>query len=425
MHQESFQEMARLVSEYLSPGQTTLVLDVGSYDVNGSYRPLFNKPGWRYAGADVQPGPNVDHVLADLYRWRFPDAAFDVVISGQAFEHIKFFWKTWREMVRVLKPGGLIFLIVPSTGYEHRHPVDCWRFYRDGMWALAEAERVKVLEAETHPEREWGDTVGVFRKPRNWRSVADEPRHPPEPGPLQRLWQRFGPRTPAQPPPANANATLTALTLADWVQCHQEIVVSPDDPPRWLGVPTQKNPLDIWIYQEILWEVRPQVVVELGSFAGGSALFLCHMLELLGGEGVVVSIDRDRGHFQARHERLRLITGDCADPAVIAQVRAACAGERALVIHDADHGLDAVLRDLRAYAPLVAVDSYLIVEDGIVDTVALPGWQGPGPLAAVQAFLAENGEFEVDRRRERYLLSYNPGGYLRRVRPPMAGVGAA
>ncbi len=164
MHPESYKEMARLVRTHMRKDHKYRILDVGSYDVNGSYRPLFDHPNWRYEGADVAPGPNVDIVLADPYSWPLHDDSFDVVISGQAFEHIEFFWLTWQEMARVLRPGGLIFLIVPSCGSEHRHPVDCWRFYRDGMKALGKFCHLDVLEAETRWKNTWGDTIGVFRK---------------------------------------------------------------------------------------------------------------------------------------------------------------------------------------------------------------------------------------------------------------------
>jgi SAM-dependent methyltransferase len=164
MHPESYLEMERMVETYLDPAIPLSILDVGSCDINGCYRALFDRPGWRYEGLDLEPGPNVDRVLENPYKWTLGDATYDVVISGQALEHMKFFWLTWHEMVRVLKPGGFILLIAPSQGMEHRIPVDCWRFYRDGFHALAELENLSLLEAETHWDWYWGDTVGAFRK---------------------------------------------------------------------------------------------------------------------------------------------------------------------------------------------------------------------------------------------------------------------
>lgn len=172
MHLSSYQHMARLVEHYLSTDHSLRVLDIGSYDVNGSYRPLFEAPHWEYVGMDLTPGPNVDLILASPYRWPLPSHSADVIVSGQAFEHIEFFWLTWLEVVRVLKPGGLVFLIAPSRGPEHRYPIDCWRFYPDGFRALANYGALQLLEVNTdwQPHNDpdsapWGDTVGVFRKP--------------------------------------------------------------------------------------------------------------------------------------------------------------------------------------------------------------------------------------------------------------------
>ena len=112
------------------------VLDVGSYDVNGSYKHLFNEQKYTYTGLDMEDGPNVDIVLRNPYDWEAIDAdSFDVVISGQAFEHIEFFWKIMEEMTRVLKKDGLLCIIAPNGFGEHRYPVDCYRFFTDGMLA--------------------------------------------------------------------------------------------------------------------------------------------------------------------------------------------------------------------------------------------------------------------------------------------------
>jgi cephalosporin hydroxylase len=412
MHPESYVEMSRLVTTYLKSDQRLRVLDVGSYDVNGTYRPLFDNEHWCYEGADMQAGPNVDHVLPDLYRWSFEDEAFDVLISGQTFEHIKFFWLTWKEMVRVLKPGGLIFLIAPSAGAEHRFPVDCWRFYRDGFQALGELENLEVLEAETRWTNTWGDTVGVFRKPLTARrqepdgtSVAGEPERTRSLTPLPKIREAD-------------YAMFDGMSVADWMIYHQDRIVF--EKVQWMGVQALKNPLDCWIYQEILWEVRPEVVVEIGSFAGGSTLYFCHLCDLIG-QGLVVSLDADRSHFQVQHLRLVEITGDCWEPAVTARVAALCAGKRTMVVHDAEHTQDAVLRALRLYADFVSPGSYFIVEDGIVDVFdprVSPqlGWDRPGPLAAIREFLREDKRFVIDKSRERYLITYNPCGFLRRVK---------
>lgn len=170
MHVSSYQHMQRLVEARLDRARPLHAVDIGSYDVNGSYRTLFDNPGWRYTGIDLEAGPGVDVVLSSPYAFPLPTASADIVLSGQAFEHIEFFWLTWLEMLRVLKPGGLIFLIAPSRGPEHRYPQDCWRFYPDGYRALAKFGGCELLEVSTDWEPHadewsapWGDTVGVFQ----------------------------------------------------------------------------------------------------------------------------------------------------------------------------------------------------------------------------------------------------------------------
>src|SRR5947208_731921 len=123
MHTSSYEHMADLVARHLPAGQPLRILDIGSYDVNGSYKPLFAQPGWQYVGVDLSPGPNVDVVLSSPYQLPMATGEADLVISGQAFEHVEYFWLSWLEMARILKPGGQIFLIAPSRGQEHRYPV--------------------------------------------------------------------------------------------------------------------------------------------------------------------------------------------------------------------------------------------------------------------------------------------------------------
>ncbi|ABM56417.1 class I SAM-dependent methyltransferase [Verminephrobacter eiseniae] len=171
MHLSSLEHVEQLVGRYLQGLDALTVIDVGSYDVNGSYRPFFSRPGWRYTGVDLTAGPNVDRVMTSPYRLPFASHSVDVIVSGQAFEHVQFFWLTWLEMVRVLKPGGHILLLAPSRGPEHRYPQDCWRFYPDAYRALAAYGDLELLEVSTdwnaHADPDsapWGDTVGVFRQ---------------------------------------------------------------------------------------------------------------------------------------------------------------------------------------------------------------------------------------------------------------------
>jgi len=209
---------------------------------------------------------------------------------------------------------------------------------------------------------------------------------------------------------------LRKMSLRQWlIYEHNEIESSRC---HWMGVPAIKNPLDAWVYQEIIYKVRPDVIVEIGSRAGGSTLFLAQLLHLLG-NGIVISVDVDRKPFRAEHERIVPITGDSSAPEVVAKVSAFCQGKVTLVLQDGDHSREGVLKDLRAYSKLVSVNSYFIVEDGIIDLFRPGDGIGDydeGPLPAIHEFLAQNPDFVIDYEQERYILTSNPTGFLRRVR---------
>jgi SAM-dependent methyltransferase len=128
-------------------GNTANLLDVGSYDVNGNFRDIVTRRGWQYTGLDIAAGPNVDVVTADPYKFPFPDQTFDIVISGYAMEHVEAIWLWVPELVRVLKPGGLLAIITHHAFFEHRYPVDCWRIMPDGMrFLFDQTERLKQYD---------------------------------------------------------------------------------------------------------------------------------------------------------------------------------------------------------------------------------------------------------------------------------------
>ena len=175
MHLSSLQFMQSFHDRHLinRKNDNLLIYDIGSTDFGGSYKSIFENEKWEYVGVDLAKGPNVDMVIKQPYDWReIKSNSVDVLISGQALEHIEFFWITILEVSRVLKPGGMACIIAPSAGYEHRYPVDCWRFYPDGMKALARFGRLTCVEAFTHwgeigdPGSDpWHDTVLVAQKP--------------------------------------------------------------------------------------------------------------------------------------------------------------------------------------------------------------------------------------------------------------------
>jgi cephalosporin hydroxylase len=245
-------------------------------------------------------------------------------------------------------------------------------------------------------------------RPDFWKQALALARRDPRDA-VRKTWRYLRPRR------SDYRARLR-MTLADWLLYHQHHVSFAEC--RWMGVKAYKSPLDAWILQEILFEVKPDVVVEIGSAEGGSTLYIASLMDLIG-KGKVLSIDIDRTRFAAVHSRNVTLTGDSSSAPIVSQATEVCRGQSVLVVHDGDHRKEPVLRDLEAYAPLVSVGSYLIVEDGVIDLFRPGdgiGGFGDGPLAASEDFLARHPEFEVDASRERYLATYNPRGYLRRKR---------
>jgi cephalosporin hydroxylase len=184
----------------------------------------------------------------------------------------------------------------------------------------------------------------------------------------------------------------------------------------WLGQPSAKCPLDLWIYQEILFERRPDVIVESGTYLGGTAHFLACMCDLVdNGRVITLDIRARQPHRRAKHPRIEYRTGSSTSPQVVAGVKHALRpGQRVMVILDSNHRKDHVLAELRAYSPLVTPGDYLIVEDTNVNGHPVAMDYGPGPMEAVDEFLAENDEFSIDESREKFFMTFNPRGYLRR-----------
>jgi len=198
----------------------------------------------------------------------------------------------------------------------------------------------------------------------------------------------------------------------------------------WLGLPVIQMPPDIVVLQEVIWETRPQLVIETGIARGGSLVLYASILELLG-EGEVLGIDVDirahnRGAIEAHPlaKRIRMIEGSSLDDDIVARARAAAAEvERVMVVLDSNHSHEHVLGELRAYGRLVTVGQFLVVADTFVEQIPAqehrPREWGPGnnPATALHAWLDEVDGFEPDPFvNSKLLLTASPGGYLRRVR---------
>ena len=182
----------------------------------------------------------------------------------------------------------------------------------------------------------------------------------------------------------------------------------------YFGVKALKNPLDAWVYQEIIFEFKPDVIVEVGNNWGGSTLALAHICDLLH-HGRVIGIDiiQDKIPDEVRHHpRITLIEGDACESfetvnALISEE------ERVLVIEDSSHTYENTLNVLNTYASLIKPGEYFIVEDSICHHGLNVG-PNPGPYEAIEEFVASNSAFEIDRDRESFLVTWNPKGFLRR-----------
>ena len=207
------------------------------------------------------------------------------------------------------------------------------------------------------------------------------------------------------------------LTLREWVERYQREIVFEN--VRYRGVLTWKNVLDLWVYQEILWETGVEVVVEIGVRHGGTTLWLSDTMRSFVGERArIIAIDLERPAL-ALPSNVTLIQGDSLADKTVREVRELCAGRKTMVMADGNHAAAHVLEELRLYTPLIAEGCYFIAEDGIVDVM---DWKEhtPGPLVAARQFVAECDEFVIDHAREKFLLTYAPDGFLKRVKSAAA-----
>jgi cephalosporin hydroxylase len=199
----------------------------------------------------------------------------------------------------------------------------------------------------------------------------------------------------------------------------------------WLGRPIIQFPQDIVATQEILWSVKPDLVIETGVARGGSLILSASILELVGGPGEVLGIDIDiRPHNRVEIEkhplakRISLLQGSSVDPALVEQVRARARGkERVMVFLDSNHTHEHVLRELQMYSPLVTKGSYLVVFDTVIERMPpsfvedRPWGPGNNPMTALREFMSKNDRFVLDHDIEnKLLISVAPGGYLKCIK---------
>ncbi|MBZ5622520.1 MAG: cephalosporin hydroxylase family protein [Acidobacteriia bacterium] len=184
---------------------------------------------------------------------------------------------------------------------------------------------------------------------------------------------------------------------------------------HWLGVPAEKTPQDMWVYQEIIHETRPDVLIEAGTADGGSAYYFATIFDLLG-RGRVVTIDIADSPKRPTHNRIAYIRGSSTAPETIAQIKSMIApGERVMVSLDSDHRKAHVANELKIYSDLVTPGCYLVVEDTNVNGHPVYPEFGPGPMEALRDFLKVDSRYQSDHSREKFGVTFFPDGWLRRV----------
>lgn len=194
---------------------------------------------------------------------------------------------------------------------------------------------------------------------------------------------------------------------------------------HWMGIKTMKCPMDMWVYQEMIVNLKTDLLIETGTFAGGSALFFAQLFDMLG-RGRVITIDID-GHDNTerpQHSRIEYVSGSSIDPDVVDRLKVeAEASKSVMVILDSDHHAKHKLMELELYSPLVTVGNYIIAEDSCFD--AFPAWPefGLGPAAAVREFLMRHNNFEVDRSQERHMITFSPMAFLKKIRSSSSATG--
>ncbi len=190
---------------------------------------------------------------------------------------------------------------------------------------------------------------------------------------------------------------------------------------RWLGVPSQQAPTDNWSMQEIIAETRPDYIIETGTANGGTSLFYAAVLSYVNPDGKVITVDVEQHVENASKlpiwkQRVEMLVGSSVDPKVTDHIAQEVSGKKVLVTLDSLHTRDHVLQEMEIYSKLVTPGSYLVVQDTNINGHPVQPGSGPGPMEAVEEFMKTHDNFVVDRSREKFLLTFYPRGWLKRVK---------
>lgn len=185
----------------------------------------------------------------------------------------------------------------------------------------------------------------------------------------------------------------------------------------FLGTGIQKCPFDLFIYQEILHEIKPDIIIETGTKFGGCAYYLAVLCDALK-KGEIITVDITPEKNMPKHKRIKYLIGSSIDSEIVKAIKSKIkSGDKVLVILDSDHTRDHVLKELKIYSKFVTKGSYIIVEDSNVNGHPVNREHGPGPMEAIEAFMesGKNRQFVSDKLREKFYVTFNPNGYLKKI----------
>jgi cephalosporin hydroxylase len=382
MHYSAYSNAEKFYKKYCENNiEDKKILDVGSYDVNGTMKPIFDKGN--YIGLDMEDGPNVD-VVGVSHDIPFKDDYFDIVISSSCFEHDDMFWVSFKEMCRVLKPGGYMYIQAPQNGPYHGWPGDNWRFYADSWkaldkWGKSLGYDISLIESyidETTPApdyeggRIWNDSIGIYQK------------------------------------------------KGDEIKFDIKTIEKGHHKMEYRGVKSLKCPFDYVTYQMIVNEVKPDLIIEIGTHYGGNALYLADILTLIGNNGELHTIDiNEYGNVEMldNHPRIKRFLGGFENYD-LSQVEKF---KTVLVIDDGSHVYEDVKKSIKKFKDFVTINSYFIVEDGVLSELGYSQSYNGGPLRAIEEFLNENDSYVIDRRWCDFFgknATFNTNGFLKRIK---------
>lgn len=191
----------------------------------------------------------------------------------------------------------------------------------------------------------------------------------------------------------------------------------------WLGIKTLKCPFDLWIYQEIIYDTRPDIIIETGTGDGGTTRFLATICDFIN-HGKVISIDLENTNHKSylpKHNRIIYITGSSISQSTIDQIKSFSISNRSpnkeckiMVILDSDHHKNHVLSELNIYSSFITQQNYIIVEDTNLNHPNPTDFEGP--MEAIEEFLKTNKNFVIDESKHKFYLTFNPRGYLKRIK---------